>query len=105
MQAYSPTNPALVGTSTLHPVLTPGVEYWLVVSLPEYPGMANWADSDPAILGRTWTRGTGIPMPIQDNVTLPAFRITGTPIVPAPGALALAFLGLALTRRVVRKRV
>lgn len=104
MQAYSPTNPPLVGTSVLNPVLNPNVEYWLVASLPDYPAMAEWADSDPAVLGRTLTRGTGIPQPILDDSTLPAFRINGTVVVPVPGAAVLWCLGLGFVGWLRRRR-
>lgn len=103
MQPYGPGLPPLVGTSVVHPVLTPGVQYWLVAYAPTYGVVSYWSDSDPAVYGWTQTLGTGIPQPMRDDLALPAFRINGTPVVPAPGALALSLLGLAITRRAIRR--
>jgi hypothetical protein len=95
MEDYGAGLAPLVGTSSLHPVLDPGVEYWLMAYAPVYGTIAQWSQSDPAIYGPTQTLGTGIPQPLRTDLPLPAFTINGTP-VPAPGAVILAALGAAM---------
>jgi hypothetical protein len=104
MQEYGPSDPPLVGTSVLHPVLAPGTEYWLVASAPVYGTLAYWADSNPPIYGSTLTLGTGIPQPLRDDLPLPAFRIDGTAVIPAPGAAVLAWLGLGMVQWLRRRK-
>jgi hypothetical protein len=104
MQEYGPSDPPLVGTSVLHPVLAPGTEYWLVASAPVYGTLAYWSDSDPAVYGSTLTLGTGIPQPIRTDLPLPAFRLDGTAVVPAPGAAVLTWLGLGAIQWLRRRR-
>lgn len=84
----------LIGTSALRPVLNAGANYWLVVSAPDTT-TAAWYESSPTVTGGyafridsgTWSVSTS---------GLQAFRINGTPVVPAPGALLLGGLGAAL---------
>jgi hypothetical protein len=92
----------LVGNSTLHPVLNPYTNYWLVASTPDDGTWAGWAKSLPAVLGTHGRKLGSDPWEIYTNITQGAFRINATPKevppppVPAPGALILSGIGMML---------
>lgn len=92
----------LMGTSTLHPVLVPGTPYWLVASTPDSSTWAEWLRSWPVVLGTHGRKLGADPWEIYNNITQGAFRVNGTPVipppppVPAPGAVILGTIGLAL---------
>ncbi len=85
----------VTGTSTLHPLLSAGLQYWVVAS----------ADSD-SFLGFGWntTGDTGLasrdsdgPWGVMPWATAGAFRVTGTLApIPEPEATSLMLIGLGL---------
>jgi len=93
----------VTGVSTLHPLLSPGLRYWLVAS------------ADPgAFLGMGWnnTGGTGLvsrdnqgPWGFNPDAAAGAFRVLGTvAAVPEPQTYALMLGGLAALTVVMRRR-
>ena len=100
----------LMGTSSLHPVLDPGTNYWLVASTPDGSTWAEWIKSDPADLGvQDRKLGGSGSWQVYTNITLGAFRINATPVeippvVPVPGALVLGSIGLGLLGYFRRRR-
>lgn len=92
----------LMGNSTLHPVLVPGTPYWLVASTPDSSSWAEWLKSSPIVLGTHVRRLGSGDWEVYSNITQGAFRINGTPVippppvVPAPGAVILGSIGLAV---------
>ncbi len=97
MGNFGDNNPLLVGTSVLHPLLTPGTEYWLVADAPSGTWDAwNW--SSPQVLGlHAQSLDGGTTWSVGSDDVLGAFQINGgvTP-VPVPGAVLLGALGLSV---------
>jgi len=91
------TNPPLVvATSVVQPALSPGTQYWLAVSATG----ATWAywhqniTGDVGLIAYTMSSG-----PWQTGGGYRgAARVTGSPIVPAPGAISLVLIGLGALR-------
>jgi hypothetical protein len=101
-----PVSPSgiVAANSALHPVLTSGTQYWLVVFAPEPTtfGIWNFSLNDfstPQAFGFTSPTGPWV----VNNVTRSAFQINGEPI-PEPSTMLLLGTGLAALGTAVRKR-
>jgi len=99
----------LTGVSTLQPVLQPDTPYWLVASTPDASTWALWPKSTPTVLGEHGRKLDGDPWEIYNNITQGAFRINATciekpPVVPAPGAIVLSSIGVAILGYIRRRR-
>jgi len=96
----------LVGSSTLHPILNPGTDYWLVASAPivapasTIDTWAVWNLSDPLAVGKHAYRIDSGDWKTIDKMG--AFRVEGT-VVPVPGAVLLGILGLGVAGVKLRK--
>jgi hypothetical protein len=97
--SFGSNNPPVVFSSTTHSLLSPGLEYWVVVGA-DMNDSIGWnlnstADNSPTVRsfdsGATWSSGS----------TPGAFEIDGT-AVPEPSSVAL-LLGSALLLGFVRK--
>jgi hypothetical protein len=103
MGSFGANNPLLVGNSVLHPVLSPGTDYWLIASAPNSDTWAALNNSSPGILGMRAARQGAGPWAITTNTEMAAFRISGTPI-PAPGVFILGGMGVGIVGWLRRRR-
>lgn len=95
----------VTANSALHPVLTAGTQYWLVVFAPEPSTFGIWNlsfddFSSPQARGFVSLTGPWIP---ANTLIKPAFQINGEP-VPEPSTMLLLGTGLAALGTAVRKR-
>jgi hypothetical protein len=109
MGPYGQNNPILVGNSVLHPVLSPGTNYWLVAYTPYAADtIAVWLNSSPPVQGLVAQRSIVAQIPydwyLYPNETSGAFRVTGSQVVPAPGAILLGTIGVSLVGWLRRRK-
>ena len=97
---YSSGN-LLLATSVIHPLLTAGSQYWVVLSAPDTT-WAGWNFNSTGVTGPLYQSNNGVPVN-SGTLTLGAMRITGN-VVPEPSSLvlscmaALSLLGCGLAR-------
>jgi len=81
------------GTSTLHPLLTAGTTYWLVLR-PGSQSAGGWAQNDRGINGFVFSVNNGSTWLTTTQAT-PIFDINGTPTgVPEPSTLGMILIGV-----------
>jgi len=108
MKPTGQNNPLLVGHSKFHPILSPGTNYWIVVSAPNTDTQAAWMKSSLTIDGKVIVgtiadrQGTGL-WTVSHNEVLGAFQVNGTP-VPAPGVFVLGGMGVGIVGWLRRRR-
>jgi hypothetical protein len=95
-------SPLMTGTSALHPILTPDTEYWLVASS-SVSTAAAWNFSSPTVDGLRAYRYDAGSWHV-DSSPMAAFRINGSQVVPAPGAVILGSIGIGFASWMKRKR-
>ncbi|HEY6120583.1 MAG TPA: PEP-CTERM sorting domain-containing protein [Pyrinomonadaceae bacterium] len=97
------TNPAsvLTANSVLHPLLSAGTDYWLILSAPTNVASFGWNmttisdfPNGSNAVGNTSRSLTGPWIPLNDSFQRGAFQINGSP-VPEPATMLLLSTGLA----------
>jgi len=88
--------PVSTATSALHPVLSGGLKYWVVLTTDDPTASMGWFCTDCNLSGEMGERVGLQPWAIQSSQDwLPAFAVNGTPTaVPEPATMGL--LGLVL---------
>jgi hypothetical protein len=97
MGPFGDDNPLLVGDSLLNPLLTPNTPYWLIASVPDDGDMGAAWNLSLVASGPLAYRHDGGAWGVWSN-TMGAFRINDTcgAVIPAPGAILLGGIGVAL---------
>lgn len=90
----SSATPPLATNSVLRPVLYPSTSYWLVASAPSADTWGGWNLSLPPITGTVCYRNNLEPWIVAPEVTLGAFRITGS--IGTPIEETLLFIALSV---------
>ncbi len=102
--ASSPT--FLTMDSALHPVLTAGTTYWIVLSA-SAGTVAGWNQNDQGFVGLSSRQGGGPWVSLGTELSTPAFDVLGAPAgaVPEPsGAILLASAFLAQAAALAYRR-
>lgn len=89
--------PVSTATSALHPVLSGGLKYWVVLTTDDPTAAMGWFCSDCNLSGEMGERFGVQPWAIQSaQGWLPVFAVSGTPTgAPEPSPIGLLGLGLA----------
>ena len=81
----------IAASSSLHPLLTAGTNYWLIASPSDPASWVGWNFNSAGATGTGYLNIDGDPFTLPDQV-LPTFRLIGAS-VPEPSSMALLGLG------------
>jgi hypothetical protein len=95
MGPFAGSRPLVSADSILHPLLSAGIQYWLIADTPGPDELAAWNFNSIGDIGPNafqvnsggWFVGTGL----RD-----AFRVSGSSSIPEPNTLLLVLLGGAM---------
>lgn len=87
------SNPLILGTSAVKPLLTNGTRYWLVATVSDSQSHAIWNMSSPAVYGLVASRIYEYSWGTSPYTKQSAFRISSA-AVPEPASMLLLCLGL-----------